>query len=120
VGFLLAITPIVGFLVAGLLLRRMAGWRRFGTWLLLGSPLTLALTVLFFATFDPEAAGAGVGVAGLIQRALIVEIHAWYAALGWLAFRNSRMECYPECASPRRQDRGRTPQLVSVGRRTAG
>ncbi len=89
-GFLLAVTPIGGFLVAGLLLRRVAGWRRFGTWLLLGSLLTLALTVLFFATFDPEVAGAGVGIAGLTQRALIAEIHAWYAALGWLAFRSPR------------------------------
>jgi hypothetical membrane protein len=53
VGFLLAITPIVGFLVVGLHLRRVEGWRRFGTWLLSASPLTLTLTVLFFATLRP-------------------------------------------------------------------
>jgi hypothetical protein len=26
-------------------------------------------------------------VGGLTERLLVLEIHAWYAALGWLAFR---------------------------------
>jgi hypothetical protein len=89
-GFLLAVTPIATFLVVGFQLRRVSGWRRFGTWLTLGSPLTLVLTALFLATFKPDAAGAGVGISGLLQRVLIVEIHAWYATLGWLAFRDPR------------------------------
>src|SRR5262249_38835099 len=88
VGFLLgAMTPVLSFLVIGLLLRRVPNWRRFGTWLLLGSPLTLALLVLDFATFDARTAGAGHGFAGLTQRILIVEVHAWFVALGWLASR---------------------------------
>src|SRR5215831_14961043 len=46
-GVLLAIaTPVLSFLVSGLVLRRVPRWRRFGSWLLLGSPLTLALLVL--------------------------------------------------------------------------
>src|SRR5205809_1045763 len=77
------------FLVSGLVLRRVPRWRRFGSWLLLGSPLTLVLLVLFFATFNPTAAGANLGVSGLTQRVLAVEIHAWYVAMGWLAFRRS-------------------------------
>jgi hypothetical membrane protein len=91
VGVLLAVaTPVLSFLVSGLVLRRVPRWRRFGSWLLLGSPLTLVLLVLFFATFNPTAAGANLGVSGLTQRILAVEIHAWYVAMGRLAFRRSR------------------------------
>jgi len=90
VGVLLAVaTPVLSFLVSGLVLRRAARWRRFGGWLLLGSPLTLVLLVLFFATFNPTAAGANLGVSGLTQRILAIEVLAWYAAMGWLAFRGS-------------------------------
>jgi Protein of unknown function (DUF998) len=88
VGFLLAVgTPVVGFLVAGRYLRDLPGWRRFGTWLPLGSPLTLLLLILFFVSFDPTAAGAQEGGAGLIQRLLTIEVLAWLVAMGWLAFR---------------------------------
>ena len=76
----------MSFLAAGWFLRSIPDWRRFGTWLLLGSPLTLVLVVLCFLTFDPAGAGAGVGVAGLTQRVLAVEVHAWFVAMGWLAF----------------------------------
>jgi hypothetical membrane protein len=87
-GFLLATgTPVLSFLVAGFLLRGLPRWRRFGTWLLLGSPLTLLLVVLFFLTFDQAAAAAGDGVAGLTQRILALEVFAWFVAIGWLAFR---------------------------------
>jgi hypothetical membrane protein len=88
IGFLLATgTPVLSFLVAGVFLRGLPRWRRFGNWLFLGSPLTLVLVVLFFLTFDPMAAGAGVGVAGLTQRILAIEVLAWFVAMGWLAFR---------------------------------
>jgi hypothetical protein len=89
-GFLLATgTPVASFLTTGRFLRGIPGWRRFGTWLLLGSPLTLVLLVGFFLTFDPAAAGANVGIAGLVQRVLAVEVHAWFVAMGWLAYRRS-------------------------------
>jgi Protein of unknown function (DUF998) len=87
--FLAAATPVLSFLVTGRLLRRVPRWRRFGNWLLLGSPLTLVLLVLFFATFNPTTSGAGRGVGGLVQRVLIIEVHAWFVALGWLAFSGS-------------------------------
>lgn len=87
-GFILALgTPVIGFLVAGLYLRHLPGWRRFGTWLLLGGPLTLILLAAFFMTFQPTADGAEHGVAGLVQRAGVVEVHAWFVAMGWLAYR---------------------------------
>ncbi|MEO6889190.1 MAG: DUF998 domain-containing protein, partial [Ktedonobacteraceae bacterium] len=90
IGFLLACgAPVLSFLVTGLFLRRFSSFRRFGTWLLLGSPLTLVLMVLFFMNFTPTAAGSEVGIAGLIQRILAIEVLAWFAALGWLAFRRS-------------------------------
>ena len=90
VGVLLALgTPVLGFLVAGLFLRGLSRWRRFGNWLLLGSPLTLLLLVLFFVTFNPTASGANQGVSGLVQRILAVEVLAWFVAMGCLAFRHS-------------------------------
>ncbi|RAY11534.1 hypothetical protein DPM19_29980 [Actinomadura craniellae] len=90
-GFLLALgTPVVGFPVAGRYFRTVPGWRRFGTWLMLGGPLTLALLIAFFATFQPTADGAEHGVAGLVQRLGVLEVHAWYVAMGVLALRRHR------------------------------
>ena len=88
VGFILgAATPILGFLFTGLLLRRVPRWRWFGNWMLLGSPLTLALLILYFMTFSPTAAGARTGVAGLTERLLVIEVFAWFVGMGWKAFR---------------------------------
>lgn len=83
-------TPALGFLVTGLVVRRLPGWRTFGNALLAASPVTLALFVLDLAAFDPEAAAAGRGFAGLSERVLILEVHFWFAALGWRAFRSPR------------------------------
>jgi hypothetical protein len=89
-GFLLgSATPVIGFLVAGLWLRRIPRWRRLGNWLLLGSPLTLVLVILSLATFDQAAVMAGLGVAGLTERILCVELAVWFVAMGWSAFRGS-------------------------------
>jgi Protein of unknown function (DUF998) len=89
-GFLLGIgTPVLSFLVIGLLLRRIPRWRRFGSWMLLGSPLTLLLLIPSFVTFDPVAAGEGIGVAGLAQRVLVTEVLGSIAAMGWKAYRHS-------------------------------
>jgi hypothetical protein len=52
--------------------------------------MTLVLAVLFFMTFTPTPEGARTGVAGLMERILIVQVLAWYVAMGWLAFRRSR------------------------------
>jgi len=88
IGFLLTTgIPVLSFLAVGFFLRGIPRWRRFGTWLLLGSPLTLLLVVLFFLTFDQATTAAGHGVAGLTQRILALEVLAWFAAMGWLAFR---------------------------------
>ena len=90
VGFLLGTgTLVLSFVVVGLLLRRIPSFRRFGSWLLLGSPLTLALVVLYFLTFSPTIAGTQTGIAGLVERILVIEAYAWFVAMGWLAFRRS-------------------------------
>jgi Protein of unknown function (DUF998) len=89
-GFLLATgVPILGFLVAGSFFRGIPGWRRFGAWLRLGSPLTFVLLILSQLTFDQNAIVAGQGIAGLTSRLLAVEVLAWFAAMGWLAFRRA-------------------------------
>ncbi len=82
--------PIMGFLATGFFLRDIPRWRRFGNWLFLGSPLTLLLLVLFFLTFQYETVSAGLGVAGLTERILVIETQAWYVTMGWLAFRTPR------------------------------
>jgi len=90
IGFLLGVgTPVLSFLVAGLFLRHIPRWRRFGTWLLFGSPLTLILVVLFFLNFQYDKMAAGLGVAGLTERILVIEVQAWFVAMGWLAFQRS-------------------------------
>lgn len=87
-GFLLALSTVVGFPMVGLVLRRVRRWRRLGTGLIVAGPVTLALAVLYFATFTPTVEGVQTGVAGLTERILVLEIQAWYVAMGWIAFRN--------------------------------
>ena len=57
VGFLLALSTVIGFPVAGLFLRGVPEWRHFGTWLIAAGPVTLALAVLYFLTFMPTVEG---------------------------------------------------------------
>ncbi len=82
-GVALATAPIIGFLVAGLALRR--------TWLIVASPLTLVLTIVTGATFDIPMVEAGRGIAGLTERIAVLEIHAVYIALAWLAIRANKV-----------------------------
>jgi hypothetical membrane protein len=83
---------ILGFLLAGLLLRRDPAWRGWGTASLLASLATLVLVALTFYTFssytftpgDPSPEGQ---FGGLMERILFIAILAWYAAVGWRLFR---------------------------------
>ena len=86
-GFLLLMATVVGFPVAGWSMRRLPGWSRLGTGLIAAGPLTLALVVLYFLTFTPTIQGIQTGVAGLTERTAVLEIGAWYVALGWTVFR---------------------------------
>jgi hypothetical protein len=87
VGFLLAAgLPVVGFPLTGRHLRASTRERRLGAWLFASGPLLLALMALFFATFDPLKVDAGIGVAGLTERILILTLHGTFAALGWWGY----------------------------------
>ena len=89
-GYLLGTgTPVVSFLVLGLMLRRIPRWRQFGNWLLLASPLTLELVILSLVTFDQAAVMAGHGIAGLTERILCVELAVVFIALSWLTYHRS-------------------------------
>jgi|tagenome__1003787_1003787.scaffolds.fasta_scaffold20904079_2 hypothetical membrane protein len=83
-------TPVLSFLITGLRLRGLPGWRRFGTALVGASPLTLLLFVVYTRSFDQTAVAAGHGVAGLTQRILFVELLTWFVAMGVLARRATR------------------------------
>jgi uncharacterized protein DUF998 len=82
-------SPVLSFLMTGLILRSIPGWRRRGTGLLLASPISLVLLVVFFASFDQATTAANQGIAGLTQRVLVVEEFAWFVALGWFAYKRS-------------------------------
>jgi hypothetical membrane protein len=89
VGFALALTAVAGFPIVGFLLRRRPEWRAIGTGLIIAGPVTLALAALYFLTFTPTVQGVQTGIAGLTERILIVELQAWYVALGWLVYRRA-------------------------------
>jgi hypothetical membrane protein len=85
-GFLLAIGgPAVGFVLAARVLRDADPW--LSRALLAAGPASLALMVLFLATFDPQAAGGNEGMAGLVERILITLVLGAIGAIGWRASR---------------------------------
>ncbi|WP_243065111.1 DUF998 domain-containing protein [Humibacter sp. RRB41] len=88
-GFGLFLTSVFAFALTGIALRRTVRLKRIGTWLIIAVPLTIALTILFFSTFTPTAAGQLTGIAGVTERLLVTEIMFWYATLGWIAFRTA-------------------------------
>jgi hypothetical protein len=45
--------------------------------------------ILYYTSFNQATIAAGQGVAGLTERILLVEVHAWYVAMGWLALHHS-------------------------------
>jgi hypothetical protein len=92
IGFGLALMSIFAFTCTGLLLRHATDARPLAYGLLAAGPLTVVLTVLFFATFTPTAAGQLTGIAGLTERLLVTEILGWYAVMGWVALRSKVVE----------------------------
>jgi len=82
--------PIITFPIVGFKLRRVLGWRSFGTWMLIvGCLLTLILLVGFDTSVPVSEMATGGGAYGLWQRVLFIEVQAWYVALAWLGFRQS-------------------------------
>jgi hypothetical membrane protein len=86
---------ILGFFLAGLLLRRDPAWRAWGRVSLAASLLTIALVGATFFTFSsykftPQGLYLAGHFGGLMERLLFLEILTWYAASGYMLFRASR------------------------------
>ena len=43
--------------------------------------------VLYAMSFNQAGVAAGEGIAGLTERIMMLEVSAWYVAMGWKAFR---------------------------------
>jgi hypothetical membrane protein len=86
---LFVLTPFISFPVAALFLRRVPGWRRFSTALLVAVPVTIAMLAWFFFSYDQAAITVGQGISGIPERLLLIEVQAWFAALGWLGYRRA-------------------------------
>ncbi|QIG39750.1 DUF998 domain-containing protein [Microbacterium sp. 4R-513] len=79
-GFLLAVPlPAAGFLLAAVALRRSDP--RLAVVGVVGGIVSLALFAVFMATFDATGAGGNDGIAGIVQRALILVVLATQSAL---------------------------------------
>jgi uncharacterized protein DUF998 len=80
--------PIITFPIVGFILRRVSGWKSFGTWMLIaGCLLTLLLLIGFDTSVPLSQMATGGGTYGLWQRALFIEVQAWYVALAWIGLR---------------------------------
>ncbi|RMI31436.1 DUF998 domain-containing protein [Nocardia stercoris] len=89
-GFAFGIlVPVVAFPVAGGYLREAPRWQRFGRRLRYAGPITLALIILFFLTFRATPDAAEHGISGIVERVLVTEVLACFAALGWHATRTA-------------------------------
>jgi hypothetical protein len=99
IGAGLAFTaPILAFLVAGIILRRSPRRRGIGDWLILASPLTVALLIGYLASAPLSALKSvdGGGTLGIWERVLILEVFLWYVILGWRALRDRREAGIPQ------------------------
>lgn len=77
-GFLGVLAPIAGFIALGRRMTRHTTLATLGRTLVrIAAPLSVMLLMAFFASFNPDAAGEGRGIAGLTQRALILTIQVW-------------------------------------------
>jgi hypothetical membrane protein len=89
VGFLLAAPlPAIGFVLAGIALRRSRP--RVATLLGVAGVSALVLFAVFQLIFDPYSAGDNAGVAGLVQRVLATVVVGTIGALGIIADRIPR------------------------------
>jgi hypothetical membrane protein len=99
-GFLLVVSPILSFPLLARQLRHLPSWQTPARALHTAAALTLLLTVAYFATFDPEAAGDNTGIGGLTQRILVLQLCGWFV---WLGARVRRTTA--ATGSPSRVDR---------------
>ena len=80
----------MSFFFVGRVLRRVPRWHDLGDALRVASVVTLVLLAVAQVTFDAMASGANVGVAGLTERMLILEVLVWFVLMGWSVVRSPR------------------------------
>jgi hypothetical membrane protein len=98
-GFLIAaVLPGAGFIVAARALRGTA-YHRLAAWLWFAGPATLAGVAGYLATFNATDAGNNVGVAGLVERVLLVVLMISLAAIGLSGATGSPRASSPQPAS---------------------
>lgn len=88
-GFLLVVSPALTFPLVSRRLRHIPGWRTASRGLNVAGVSTLLLTIAYFATFNPEAAGDNRGIGGLTQRMLVAQLAGWFVWLGARARRTN-------------------------------
>lgn len=78
--------PVVAFFVVALALRRDTRWRGWDASTLVACLVTLGLVAVTFWVFTPGTPLASAHLGGLMERVSVVEIEAWYVAVGWRLF----------------------------------
>jgi hypothetical protein len=85
IGFVLAMgAPALGFFALGWRLSPDPSHAAVARLLMIAAPVTLALLIVYFWSFDPDASGRGLGYSGLVQRLLATEVLGVFAILGCL------------------------------------
>jgi hypothetical membrane protein len=80
-------TPVLLFLAMGLLLRQHTYWRAWSAYSLVSGIVTVLLIATMFAAFTPGSALADAHVAGLLERAVMIESDLWFIITGCVVFR---------------------------------
>ena len=78
--------PVVAFLFVGIFWQRQPGWRRWGTYTLLMSAVTLVVVAVTFWVFTPGSPLASARLGGLMERVLFLTADSWYVVTGWQLF----------------------------------
>jgi hypothetical protein len=81
---------VAQFPIAALFLSSDRCRARFGNALLMAVSVTVAMLAWFFLSYDQAAITVGQGISGIPERLLLIEVQAWFVALGWLGYRRAR------------------------------
>ena len=99
-GFQLAFgSAIASITFVGWQLRRVVGWEGLARYSLLTAGGAVLLIGLSFAALNPESPLEEIGVGGLLERALAVEVFAWHVVFGWRLFRERGADRVPAALS---------------------
>jgi hypothetical membrane protein len=105
VGFLLTVaSAIATAFYVGRRLHGKEGWRRvarYSVWTGIGA---VALGAFSFVALNPSSPLEDMGIGGLIERLLVIQIIAWHAVMGWrLLMHNATQSTAPPDAQTRRE-----------------